>query len=224
MPIRINLLAETLAEEDLRRRDPVKRAIYGGAFVVALSLVWFSSIWLENIVEKTSLNRIEGDIELHTNDYAQVKLNQKKTDEVQKRMDSLEHLAAARFLQGNLMNALQQTYVPNVQVSHLRLDQSYTDTPGVPPVTNNYGVVPGRPPTVTEHIVLTMDAKDFSPNPGDQVPHYKDALLKQDYFGHALDATNGVRLSNLSAVQSGGEGKPFVMFTLECRFRDTKTP
>ena len=46
MPIRINLLSEALAEEDLRRRDPVKRAIFIGVFLVALSLVWFSSTWL----------------------------------------------------------------------------------------------------------------------------------------------------------------------------------
>ena len=36
MPIRINLLAESLAEEDLRRRDPVKRAIIIGALLVAV--------------------------------------------------------------------------------------------------------------------------------------------------------------------------------------------
>jgi hypothetical protein len=28
-----------------------------------------------------------------------------------------------------------------------------------------------------------------------------------------------VRLSNLSAPQSGADGKPFVMFTIECRFK-----
>ena len=47
MPIRINLLNEELAAEELRRRDPVKRAIFIGIFLVALSLVWFSSTWLE---------------------------------------------------------------------------------------------------------------------------------------------------------------------------------
>lgn len=47
MPIRINLLNEALAEEDMRRRDPVKRAIFIGVFLVAVSLVWFSSAWLE---------------------------------------------------------------------------------------------------------------------------------------------------------------------------------
>ena len=88
MPIRINLLAEALAEEDLRRRDPVKRAIYGGALLVALSLVWFSSIWLTYVVEKQSLNRVEDAIQAHTNDYAQVQSNAKKSGRSRK-LDAL---------------------------------------------------------------------------------------------------------------------------------------
>jgi hypothetical protein len=220
MPIRINLLAEALAAEDLRRRDPVKRAVYGGAFVVALSLVWFSSIWLTFMVEKEKLNSIQAQIQVHTNDYALVQGNMKKMADVQKKMNALDQLSAARFLQGNLMNALQQTYVPNVQLTRFRVDQSYSAGAAVAAVTNSYGVVAGRAAAVTEHVTLTMDAKDFSPNPGDSVNHYKDAVFKEDYFNHDLDSTNGIRLSSLSALQSPGEGKPFVMFTLECHFHD----
>jgi hypothetical protein len=222
MPIRINLLAEALAEEDLRRRDPVKRAIFIGAFLVALSLVWFSSTWLEFMIEKSGLSQVETDIQSHTNAYAQVLANQKKFTETQNRMDALEQLSAARFLQGSLLNALQQTYVPNVQLSRLRIDQSYSATPGVAAKTNSFGVLPGRPPAVTEHIVMTMDAKDFSPT-GDQHNHFKDALLKQDFFKPKIDATTGIRVTGLSPLQTPVDSKPYVMFTLECRFLD-KTP
>ena len=220
MPIRINLLSEALAEEDLRRRDPVKRAIFVGAFLVALSLVWFSSVWLESVLDKQKLNQVEDEILLHTNDYALVQTNLKKISDVNQRMDALDQLAGARFLQGNLMNALQQTYVPNVQLDRLRLSQGYSAAPATSAVTNSTGIVPGHPAGIAEHITLTMDAKDFSANPGDQVNHYKDALFKQEYFNHNLDASNGIRLSGLSALQSPGEGKPFVLFTLECRYSD----
>ncbi len=223
MPIRINLLAEALAEEDLRRRDPVKRAIFLGAFLVALSLVWFSSAWLEYMLDKQKLNNVEAEIQTQTNDYALVVNNQKKITDVQTRMDALDQLSAARFLQGNLMNALQLTYVPNVQLTRMRIDQSYTATPAIAAKTNSFGVIPGRPPMVTEHVMLTLDAKDFSPNPGDQVNHFKDALLKQDYFKPNLDAATSIRLANLGALQSPSDSKPFVLFTLECRFLD-KTP
>lgn len=223
MPIRINLLAEAIAEDDLRRRDPVKRAIYGGAFLVALSLVWFSSTWLEFMVEKEGLNRIEGQIQIHTNDYARVQSNIKQYGEIQARLKKLDTLAAARFLQGNLLNGLQQTYVPNVQLTRLHVDQSYTAAAAVVPKSTTPGVVLAHPPlTVTQHILLVMDAKDSSANPGDQVDHFKSALLKQDYFSQNL-VTNGVRLSSQSAMQTPMDSKPYITFTLECRFAD-KTP
>jgi hypothetical protein len=222
MPIRINLLAEALAEEDLRRRDPVKRAVFIGAFVVALSLVWFSSIWLEYMLDKQKYNQIEADIQAHTNDFMQVQSNQKKIADVQKRMDALDHLSAARFLQGNLMNALQQTYVPNVQLNRLRVEQSYS-VKTAPAKTNSAGVAIAQPSTVTEHLLLTMDAKDFSPNPGDQINHFKDALIKQDFFKASIDPASGIRLAGPpSAVQTPLDSKPYVMFTIECRF--DKTP
>lgn len=222
MPIRINLLAEALAEDDLRRRDPVKRAIFIGAFLVALSLVWFSSTWLTYMLAKQKLNQVQADIQSHTNAYAQVKINLKKISEAQNRIDALQQLSAARFLQGDFMNALQQTYVPNVQLNRLRIEQTYSATAAVAAKTNSFGVIPGRPPTVTEHVLLTLDAKDFSPNPGDQVNHFKDALLKQDFFKPNLDPASGIRLASLSALQTPLDSKPFVLFTLECRFLDQK--
>ena len=66
MPIRINLLAESLAEEDSRRRDPVKRAIYIGALLVVLSLVWYSSIWLNHMLANNELNRVKADVQICT--------------------------------------------------------------------------------------------------------------------------------------------------------------
>ena len=50
MPIRINLLAEAKAAEELRRHDPVKRVIFVGALAVALTLVWSSSLQLQTML------------------------------------------------------------------------------------------------------------------------------------------------------------------------------
>jgi len=222
MPIRINLLAEAIAEEDLRRRDPVKHAIYIGAFLVALSLVWFSAIWTTYLVTKQSLNHTLAEIQTRTNDYAQVKTNLKKIGDIQQRLDALDQYTAARFLQGNLLNAMQQVYVPNVQLTRLRLDQTYTAGPAVPAKTNSSGgVVPGRPPAVTEHIMMFVDAKDFSPSAGDQVNHFRDAIARQEFFKNVINPTNGIRLAGApSALQTPPDGKSYVMFMLECRFSE----
>jgi len=47
MAIRLNLLAETQAAEELRRKDPVKRVGWIGALLIAIMLVWSSSLQLK---------------------------------------------------------------------------------------------------------------------------------------------------------------------------------
>jgi hypothetical protein len=220
MPIRINLLSEALEAEEMRRRDPVKRAIFAGGFLVVLSLVWFSSVWLEFKLSQQKKSQIEVEIQSHTNDFSRVQGDLKMLADGQKRLDALLQLSTNRFLLGNLMNALQQVYVPNVQLIRLKLEQSYTLKEGTQPKTNSYGVVPGKPSTSTEHITLILNAKDSSPNPGDGVKRYKEALAKLDYFNSGLLKTNGIKLLNLSAPQTSANGKPYVLFVLECRFTE----
>jgi hypothetical protein len=220
MPIRINLLAEALADEDLRRRDPVRRTLYLGAFGVVLSLVWFSSIWLTSLISKQRLDRIQAGIQSCTNDLAQVRNSRKSIAETQKRMEALQQLSNARFLQGTLMNALQQAYAPNVQLTRLHVDQNYSVLAASPAKTNTSGTVPGLPSKISERIVLTLDARDYGPSPGDGVNHFKDALLRQDFFKSNLNLTNGIHLSNISTPQTMPEGKSSVQFSLECRFQE----
>ena len=220
MPIRINLLAEVQAEEESRRRDPVKRAIFVGALLVALTLVWFSSVWAETKMTLSKQSRVDDELQAHTNEYAQVQINLKRVADGQHRLAALEQIRTNRFLQGNLLNGLQKVYVPNVQLTRMRLEQTYVVKDGVPAKTNSFGVVAGRPGTSTEKIVLTLDAKDTSSNPGDQVNHYKDTLAQSAYFKLNLNTNNGIRLLNLSPPQISAAGKPFVLFTLECRYTD----
>jgi len=220
MPIRINLLAEALVAEELRRRDPAKRALFAGALLVALALVWSSSLLLKEMLAKKDLAQVQSGIQTRTNEYAKVLLNTRKIADAQNKLDALQKLSAARFLQGSLLNALQQTTVPGVQLTRLRVDQTYFYTEGTKSQTNRFGVVAGRPPVVTEKVLVSLDAKDSSANPGDQVNKFIDAVAKQSYFQTMLDKTNGVRLASLSAPQTGPDGKPFVLFTVECRYPD----
>jgi len=218
MPIRINLLAEALIAEDLRRRDPAKRAIFGGALLVALALVWSSSLMLKEMLAKKDLNQVQGAIQSHTNEYDRIMASTKTIADAENKLQSLKKLSDARFLQGSLLNGLQQTCVPNVQLTRLRVDQDYIYTEGTASQTTRNGVISGRPPTITERVMVTLDAKDSSANPGDQVNKFTDAVAQQSYFQSMLDKTNGVRLANLSAPQTGFDGKPYVSFTLECRY------
>jgi hypothetical protein len=220
MPIKINLLAEALAAEDLRRRDPVKRCIFGGAFLVVLALVWFSAKLAEYMLENESLTTVQTQIQQRTNEYGHVMVSLKKISDAKKKLAALQQLSDSRFLQGNLLNALQQTCVPGVQLMHLRVDQAYLSTEGTPTQTNGDRIIIGRPPSVVEKIVVSIDARDSSANPGDQVNSFKDSIVKHPYFQTMLDKTNGVTLGNISPQQSDPGGKPYVLFTLQCNYTD----
>jgi hypothetical protein len=144
---------------------------------------------------------------------------------VQGKIQALHQLTSSRFLQGNLLNALQQTNADDVQLLHLKIDQSYAVVESTKPKTNdNSRVIPGRPGSATEKIVLMLDGFDASPNPGDQVTTYKKAVSNHPYFRSLLGKTNDVNLKNLSAPElmpiAGAVGKPCVLFTLECRMQD----
>jgi hypothetical protein len=141
----------------------------------------------------------------------------KKITEAQKRLIALQKLSDSRFLQGNLMNAFQQLYVPNVQLTRLHIEQTYSAAGGN---TSEASGASAKSATATERILITLDAKDFSANSGDAVNRFQDALAKQAFFKGGLNPTNGIRLANLSAPQSSFDSKPYVLFTMECRFSD----
>ena len=219
MPIRINLLAETQAAEELRRHDPVKRMIFCGAFLVALMLVWSSSLQLESMLAKKEVSDRQTQIQAHTNEFTRVQSDQKQMAAVKGKLEALKKMTNSRFLQGNLLNALQQINVDGVRLMRIRVDQSYAYTPGALPQNDGDRTIPGRPGTVKEKIVVSLDARDSSANPGDQVNKFKAAVANQSYFKETLNKTNGVQLAyQISAPQVGADGKPFVTFTLECNF------
>jgi hypothetical protein len=220
MPIRINLLAEAQAAEDLRRRDPIKRMIFGAVLVVALMLVWWSWLQLRVMVANQHLSQVQAEIQSHTNAYQVVLVGQIKIAEAKQNLAALQKLTSSRFLQGNLLEALQHATVPGVQLMRLRVDQTYVATQASASVTNNTVVIPGRPGTVMESVVVSLDARDFSGGLGDQVNKFKDIISQQPYFRAELDKTNGVRLTNLSPPQVGPDGKPSVMFTVQCKYPD----
>ncbi len=125
MPIRINLLAEAKAAEELRRHDPVKRVIFCGAFLVALALVWSSSLLLEGMLAKKAVTDRRTAIETRTNECQRVLADQQKIAEATQKLEKLKKFTSSRFLQGNLLNALQMVHVDGVRLTRLRLDQNY---------------------------------------------------------------------------------------------------
>jgi len=216
MPIRLNLLAEAQATEDMRRRDPAKRVMWVAGLLIALMLVWSSYLFFKSMLANKELGAVQIQMNTHTNQYQSVQDNQKKAAEIKMKLGALRQLASSRLLNGTLLNALQQTAGEDVQLTHLKVDQIYVSVEGTKPVTNTSKALPPKLASVTEKIVVTLDGKDLSPS-GDQYDKFKDALGSNPYFRGALGRTNGVTLKNLATVDPG---KNFVQFTLECRYAE----
>jgi hypothetical protein len=181
-------------------------------------LVWISELQLKSIIARGDLNRVNAQLNARTNEFQQVLTNQRKLVEANHKLASLQQMSTNRLLHGTLLNALQQTTLDDVQLMRLKTDETYVYNEEVKPKTNGTDrVVAGRPASVTERITVTLEAKDSAPNPGDQVNKYKQAIRQSPYFQAVLGTSNEVRLANLSPPQSL-DGKPYVLFTLECRF------
>src|SRR5436190_15560166 len=136
MPIRLNLLAEAQATEDMRRRDPAKRVIWAAGLLIASMLVWSSSLFLRGMLANRDLGTVQIQMNTRTNQYQHVLDNQKKAAEIKTKLGALHQLATSRLLNGTLLNALQQTAGEDVQLVHLKVEQIYVPVEGTRPGTN----------------------------------------------------------------------------------------
>jgi len=215
MPIRINLLAEAHAAEELRRKDPVKRALLAAGLLVLMVLVWSSTLQFKIITSKSTLNGLEAQWKSIEKSYEVAVDSRRKSIEADEKLAALQHYTTNRFLWGSALNAFQQTLngVDEVQVIKLKTEQTYSLTEETKPKANGPLLAPVRPATSTERIALKIDALDYSPQPGGQAPKFKEAIANVPYFQSHLQKTNGVLLTQMSAPNAGR-----VMFTLECFF------
>src|SRR5207245_10913601 len=92
MPIRINLLAEAQALEELRRREPVKRAIWAGVIICAGVLAWCSWLQLRAMRAKNELTRIEAEMASDNKQYQVVEANRKKLSDIEHKLGSLQKM------------------------------------------------------------------------------------------------------------------------------------
>jgi hypothetical protein len=223
MPIRINLLAEIQANEETRRRDPVKRALLVGIGVVALVLFWVTSLVVARISANSEITNLDQQIESGSKEYKQVLDNQKTLVDGKQKLISLHQLSTNRFLIGNVLDALQKSSVDNVQLTRFKIDQSFSVVEATKSSTNSESgaVINGKPASATERTSLIINAKDLSPVPGDSIGRFQAALSHNPFF-HSLisNRTNEFRLTTSLTPQSDPDGRIFVAFTLEARLPD----
>ena len=125
MPIRINLLAEEQAAEEMRRRDPIKRAIYAGAGLAGVMLFWIGITQMNVIAARRDLSNYEYRLANVDESSKQVRANQTMSADFEAKLKALHRYATNRLLWGTMLDALQFTMVDNIRLTELRSDQTY---------------------------------------------------------------------------------------------------
>jgi len=221
MPIRLNLLAEAHAEEELRRRDPVKRALWVGVFLAGGILLWAAYLQMQIMLAKNRISSQGAQLSELTQKFNAVTAKKKELIIIQEKFGSLERLQTNRFLWASALNALQQATIRDIQVTALHCEVSYKIVE-LPPKPGAKVTKVTRPETESAvRVGLQIDAKDFGANPGDQVGRFKHALSTNAFFRSFLGTSNEITLRSLSApTVDGGSGKGVVMFSFDCKFPD----
>jgi hypothetical protein len=219
MPIRINFLAEHQAAEEAKRRDPVKRAQLVGVSFVALLLLWAAVLQLRLMAANSRVADVAARYKQIEAQYRLVRTNYALATEAIGKLAALERLATNRFLWAPPLSALQYAVVQDVELNALRGRHSYTLTEATPAVTNSTGTIRARPATAREKIVLSIEARDFSENPGDHIRLFQDAIAENPYFKTNLQKAE---MTGRSPVQTApldrGSARPFVTFMIECQY------
>ena len=214
MPIKINLLAESQYAEDQRRRDPVKRGIWIAGFLVFLVVIYIAKLQLDVWAKQNELKLMAERWAKLEPEFKKVTDNKKEVDAVQDKISLLDQLHTNRFLWGNLFNALQNTMVPNIQVTHLQGDQSFARVEANPKQHISAGT--------QEKITLIIAARDLSQTE-EADPSYakfKRTLSDYGYFQKKLGKDGFLIDGNISQPMPdpADPGKQFRSFSLVAHF------
>src|SRR2546430_1244069 len=190
MPIRINLLAEAQATEELRRKDPVKRAVLGGILTVCVVLVWSSTVQVQIIVSKSELTSLQSTWQRIEKNYNQAVDTKRKALDAEEKVSALQRLTTNRFLWGTTFNALQQTLsgIDDVQITRIKTEQSYTPLEESKTRPGDSKPAP-KVILAVEKIAMTIEAIDSSSQPGARINRFKAGIANEPFFQTSLQKT-----------------------------------
>jgi hypothetical protein len=226
MPIRINLLAEALAAEDARRRDPVKRTLWICGSLVAVMLLWGGYAMLQQFKARQSAASEESAWKQNEASFQSITKAQSDMATAERKLQSLTRYSTNRFLWAPVLNGFQKAVVAvanDVQLEQIRGTQTYDAIPGTPASKDKK--TPAKPAAALEHIGIVLRARDYG-NPNDaNYNKLKSALNSEGYLKSVLQKNEGVRLSSTLAGPIGDPLEPsktFYQFTLECRVQEMR--
>jgi len=216
-------MAESQAAEEARRRNPVKLGIWIAAFCVIVVGIWCLKMQMDIYIANLRLASLNGQWDGKEGikaQYDSVISNQLRMNQVKQRLDALDQLSTNRFLWGSVLNALQQTVVDHLVVTHIAGEQTYTlkeDSSLGSGATTTKTTIRGG---VIEKIKLTIDGRDYDPANA-SYSKYKETLSSFDFFAKHLKDSEGFTLEGTLgplSVDPQDATRQFRNFTLATKF------
>jgi hypothetical protein len=226
MPIRINLLAEAQAAEDLRRRDPVKRGIWIGGFLVALVLLWCGKLQVDIWHEGMTRGRLEKDWAIKEPKFKVLLATQERTDRLGVLFDGLDRYSTNRFLWANVLNAIESSEIEDIQLTRIRGEQVFevVNSVSTTNTTANGPDIKHKPGSSTEKIRLVLEARDYN-NQNQTWTKYKEALADNKFFKRHLKKGEGFVLDGTQSAPMRDPADPlheYVSFSLVTHLPEVK--
>jgi hypothetical protein len=222
MPIRINLLAEAQAAEELRRRDPVKRGLWIGGFIIFLAVAYIGKLQLDIWREGMTRKRLERNWIVEEPKYKALLAQQEKAEKLHGLLNDLDRYSTNRFLWGNVLNALQKSLVDDIQITRIKGEQTY-DITRSESITNQTPLgdqVTHKKGQSSERIRLVIEARDWN-NQSQTWTKYKESLAKYDYFRRHLTPKDNFVLDGTTSAPMRDPLNPtreYVSFSLVSKF------
>ena len=137
MPIKLNLLAEQIAAEDAKRRDPIKRSIALGIVLTAAFLLLI--IWRQFTVRSAGqhFSGLTNRLTQIDEKFRLVKTNQAIWMDTEFRISSLNRFSSNKFLWGTFLNAVQECALPELRLTSLSGETTYHTNEPIKLLTTN---------------------------------------------------------------------------------------
>ena len=197
----------------MRRKDPVKRSIWVGGFIIFIVMLVSVTLQFKIMAARSEVSSLQMSWKRIEKDVQDVNEHRAKKHDIEQKLSALNQFTTNRLLWANALNALQYTPVAEVQLTRIRTEQVFALNELPAPKNGE----PAKPSTVTEKTLVWLEGKDYLN--GEQVPKFKQSIANHAYFQEQLQKTNKVQLTSLSAPQTES-GRSYREFGLQLFFQD----
>ena len=104
MPIRINLLAEAQSAEEMRRKDPVKRAVWVGGFVVFIMGLWAMTLQFKIIQARSEVSALQVEWKSIDKQVQVINDHRNSTRDLEMKLSALDQFTTNRLLWAGVLN------------------------------------------------------------------------------------------------------------------------